>query len=57
MEVLTTPRYEDYEITYRSKNLWQWLGNGFSLRDVDGRDTTWYWGFVDGVDEQKEYGL
>lgn len=57
MEVLTTPRYEDYEITYKSKNLWQWLGNGFSLRDIDGRDTTWYWGLVDGVDEQKEYGV
>lgn len=36
--------------------MWQWLGNGFSLRDVDGKDTTWYWGLIDGKDEQKDYG-
>ncbi|KAF2812378.1 FAD/NAD-P-binding domain-containing protein [Mytilinidion resinicola] len=54
-ELVSTPRYEDYEITYHGKNMWAWLGNGFSLRDVDGRDNTWYWGQVDGLDEETDY--
>lgn len=30
-EVIKTPRYEDYEITYRNKNPWQHLGMGFTV--------------------------
>jgi hypothetical protein len=53
--VVETPRYEDYEITYHGKNMWAWLGNGFSTRDLDGRDNTWYWGLVDGVDKHSDF--
>ncbi|KAI9880737.1 MAG: hypothetical protein M1830_000626 [Pleopsidium flavum] len=30
-EVIKTPRYEDYEITYRNKNPWAHLGMGFTI--------------------------
>ncbi|OCK73333.1 FAD/NAD-P-binding domain-containing protein [Lepidopterella palustris CBS 459.81] len=54
-ELVETPRYEDYDITYRSRNMWAWLGNGFSLRDLDGRDPTWFWGLSDGIDEDRDF--
>jgi hypothetical protein len=57
MELLETPAFEDYDIKYRSSNQWQWLGNGFSLRDYNGLDTTWYMGLVEGKDEQEEYDV
>ncbi|KAJ6005156.1 FAD/NAD-P-binding domain-containing protein [Penicillium sp. IBT 35674x] len=55
MELLEKPRYEDYDITYWGKNMWAWLGNGFTQRDVDGRDITWFLGLVDGIDQQRDY--
>ena len=57
MEVIATPRYEDYDIKYRNRNIWHFLGNGFSTRDTDGRDLTWYMGLVDEKDEQREFDL
>ncbi len=54
-ELLRHPRYEDYEIEYRSQNQWEFLGNGFAAREFDGRDTTDYMGFLGGVDRQPEY--
>jgi hypothetical protein len=57
MELIETPRYEDYIIQYRNRNVWAWLGNGFSTRNVDGRDLTWYLGLVDGRDEQKDFDV
>jgi hypothetical protein len=57
MELIATPRYEDYEIEYNSTNQWSWLGNGFSTRDNDGRDITWYMGLVDGKDTQQDFKL
>jgi hypothetical protein len=57
MELIETPRYEDYEIQYRNRNVWHWLGNGFSTRDLDGRDLTWYMGLVDGRDEQRHFDV
>ena len=51
-ELLGRPRYEDYEIEYLSGNQWEFLGNGFSVREFDGRDTTFWMGFLDGVDRQ-----
>ncbi|OAP58404.1 hypothetical protein AYL99_07494 [Fonsecaea erecta] len=57
MELIATPRYEDYEIQYRNRNVWYWLGNGFSTRDLDGRDLTWYLGLVDGKDEQQYFDV
>ncbi|KAH8701505.1 steroid monooxygenase [Talaromyces proteolyticus] len=44
MELLAQPRFEDFDIEYKNQNRWQWLGNGFSIHDVDGSDNTWFWG-------------
>jgi hypothetical protein len=57
MMLMTTPRFQDYDIKYRSKNMWNWLGNGFSTRDFSGEDLTWYLGVVDGRDEQREWDV
>ncbi len=57
MELIENPRYEDYDIVYRSRNVWSFLGNGFSLRDNDGRDLTYYMGLVDGEDRQRDYDV
>lgn len=42
-EMLKNVRYEDYEITYRSKNRFQFMGNGYTQTElsVDG-DPVWY---------------
>lgn len=55
--MLAQPRYEDYDIEYCARNMWSWLGNGFSERDLDGRDGTWYMGLVDGIDKQRDYDV
>lgn len=57
MQLLSSPRYEDYEVKYRHGNAWYWLGNGYSMRDLDGRDLTPYLGLVDGIDEQRDYDV
>ena len=57
MLLLRRPRLQDYDMDYRSKNMWSWLGNGFSTRDYNGTDLTWYLGTVDGDDRQKEYDV
>jgi hypothetical protein len=54
-ELLAQPRYEDYEIKYASSNQWEYLGNGFHVREFDGRDTTYYLGFLNGVDRQPQF--
>jgi len=55
--MLSAPRYEDYDIEYRHGNAWYWLGNGFSTRDLDGRDLTFYMGLVDDLDKQRDYDV
>ena len=42
LHMLDEVRYEDYEITYCSRNRFAYLGNGFSVREAPGLDTTWY---------------
>ena len=54
-DLMSTPRYEDYEIRYQSINQWEFLGNGFSKREFDGRDTTYWMGLLDGKDCQPQY--
>jgi hypothetical protein len=54
-ELLGSPRYEDYDIRYMSGNQWEYLGNGFSLREFDGRDTTFWMGLLSGEDRQPQY--
>lgn len=43
-EVLSQPRYEDYDIKYWSGNPFEFLGNGFSLVEYKGGDTAYYLG-------------
>ncbi|KAF2483098.1 FAD/NAD-P-binding domain-containing protein [Neohortaea acidophila] len=57
LEMMARPRLQDYDFVYRTKNMWAWLGNGFSTRDFDGKDLTWYFGLVDGEDRQKQYDV
>ncbi len=57
MELIEHPRYEDYSIKYKAVNRWSFLGNGFSTRDYDGRDITWFWRLVDGEDKHQVYDL
>lgn len=57
MELIEHPRYEDFEIRYKHRNRWGFLGNGFSMGDHNGRDLTWFWGLVDERDKQEEYEL
>jgi hypothetical protein len=44
MDLLKEPRYEDYRIEYQSGNPFGFLGNGFSTREYDGRDLSYYLG-------------
>ncbi|KEF56739.1 uncharacterized protein A1O9_06929 [Exophiala aquamarina CBS 119918] len=55
MELISSLRPEDFNITYQCKNRWNFLGNGFTQRDVNGKDITWYMGLVDGIDKQRDY--
>ncbi|KAG8157087.1 hypothetical protein KVR01_013077 [Diaporthe batatas] len=43
MEVLASPRYEDFEVRYASKNRFAYLGNGFSQTELNPHiDKTYY---------------
>lgn len=57
MMMMSKPRLQDYDFEYRSKNMWAWLGNGFSERDCNRKDLTWYLGTVDDEDKQQEYDV
>lgn len=50
-------RFEDYDIEYRNDNIFAFLGNGFEIREFDGRDITNYLGCLDdeGRDVQPDY--
>ena len=50
--VLQNVRFEDYEIEYWSGNAFNYLGDGFEVRDYDGRDLTWYYGLLHDEDKQ-----
>lgn len=56
LELLKAPRYEDFEIEYWNRNRFAWLGNGFEVREEDGRDVTYYLGLLGEEDKQPEYG-
>ncbi|KAF5499652.1 FAD-binding monooxygenase moxY [Colletotrichum fructicola] len=36
------PRWEDYNIKYRSRNRFEFMGNGFTDIEVDNKDVSWY---------------
>lgn len=54
LTMLRSVRFEDYEFEYRSGNAFNFLGDGFDVREHDGRDLTWYCGLLDGADRQPE---
>ncbi|KAI6915165.1 steroid monooxygenase [Hortaea werneckii] len=57
LHLLSQVRYEDYEMDYWDENRFAFLGNGFDLREFDGRDITDYLGCLDeeGRDVQPVY--
>lgn len=57
LKMMESPRYEDFEIEYKSENMFEFLGNGFEVREFDGRDITNYLGCLDdeGRDVQPKY--
>lgn len=42
--LMDSPRYEDMAIEYESSNPFQFLGNGFSTKEFDGSDLSFYLG-------------
>ncbi|XP_014550312.1 hypothetical protein COCVIDRAFT_43130 [Bipolaris victoriae FI3] len=52
LTVLQRPRFEHFDFVYLDGNLCSFLGDGFDIREVDGRDLTWYMGLLDGEDTQ-----
>ncbi|KAJ6582825.1 FAD/NAD-P-binding domain-containing protein [Mycena sp. CBHHK59/15] len=56
IELLTTLRWEDWDYEYGyAGNRFGYLGKGFTQCELDGRDTTFYYGLLDGKDEQPDY--
>ena len=57
LELLKQPRWEDYELDWWNDNRFSFLGNGFEMREFDGRDITYYLGSLDenGRDVQPSY--
>ncbi|KAF2166698.1 hypothetical protein M409DRAFT_66316 [Zasmidium cellare ATCC 36951] len=55
-EAVRTPRWEDFEIRHVERNRFAYLGDGFTKREFDGRDLSWYLGSLDGEDVQPEFG-
>ncbi|KAL1656118.1 hypothetical protein SLS61_001190 [Didymella pomorum] len=47
LKMLESPRYEDFEYEYWNGNMFAFLGNGFEMREEDGRDITNYLGCLD----------
>jgi len=57
IELLTNFRWEDFDYEYSTaNNRFGHLGNGFTMRELDGRDTTFYYGLLqDSEDVQPDY--
>ncbi|CAG5159383.1 uncharacterized protein ALTATR162_LOCUS5556 [Alternaria atra] len=57
LKMMEAPRYEDFEIEYWNGNMWAFMGNGFEVREFDGRDITDYLGSLneEGRDVQPDY--
>lgn len=51
-------RWEDFELKGVERNRFSYLGDGFTAREYDGRDLSWYLGSLDeeGRDVQPEFG-
>ncbi|KAG7436972.1 putative sterigmatocystin biosynthesis monooxygenase stcW [Fusarium oxysporum f. sp. raphani] len=42
VHMMNEPRYEDYNWKTINRNKFAYLGNGFSLREVENKDVTWF---------------
>ncbi|CZT14616.1 related to monooxigenase [Ramularia collo-cygni] len=51
LTVLEKPRYEHFDIEYKTDNSFSFLGDGFCTRELDGRDLTWYMGLLNPEEE------
>jgi hypothetical protein len=52
LELLKSPRYEDYNIRYcNSLNMFEFLGNGFSTTEANGGDLAFYLGSLNDIDD------
>jgi hypothetical protein len=40
--MLEEPRFEDYNIDYRQRNRFEFMGNGFTFKEILGEDLAWY---------------
>lgn len=53
LDLLSAPRFEDYHIEYLNKmNQFEFIGNGFDVREFDGRDMSYYLGLLKNEDKQ-----
>lgn len=56
LDLLGTARFEDYDIEYCNPyNMFHFLGNGFSVREYNGGDLSYYLGTTDGQDRQVDW--
>jgi hypothetical protein len=42
MEIMSNPRWEDYNFTYFKGNRYNYWGNGITSREKSGGDLAWY---------------
>jgi hypothetical protein len=42
MDIISSPRYEDFDLTYHTKNPWAHLGMGYSIRNREKQDWSPY---------------
>lgn len=55
LDLLSSPRFEHYQIEYCNElNMFEFLGDGFHVREFDGRDLSYYLGLLAGKDEQMD---
>ncbi|ETI26517.1 hypothetical protein G647_03294 [Cladophialophora carrionii CBS 160.54] len=53
LNILEKPRFEHYQIEHCNElNMFEFLGDGFDVREFDGRDLSYYLGLIDGEDVQ-----
>lgn len=53
LDVLSTPKFEDYDIEYVSGNRWGFLGNGFTALEFTDGDVTYYLGEESEMDREE----
>lgn len=54
-EIMKNPRWEDFNMSYLKGNRFEYFGNGFHVRESNGKDLSWYLGLLDGKDEEPDY--